>query len=43
VLTQPAAPDHALSGFASAPVLGGRRLFAADLTGTVYAFDEPSS
>jgi outer membrane protein assembly factor BamB len=31
--------EHTLFGFASAPVVYGGRLFAADLAGTVYAFD----
>jgi hypothetical protein len=28
-------------GFAAAPVIAGRRVFTADLTGRVYAFDTP--
>lgn len=33
-------PPAGLSGFASAPVVVGDRIFAADLAGNVYAFDD---
>lgn len=35
-------PESGLHGFASAAVVGGGRVFAADLTGRVYAFEDPA-
>ena len=36
---RPAEPQ--VYGFAAAPAVAGRRVFAADLTGKIYAFDDP--
>ncbi|MDX2276726.1 MAG: PQQ-binding-like beta-propeller repeat protein [Hyphomonadaceae bacterium] len=44
MLPSAAAADPAqISGFAAQPVVSGARVFAADLTGQVYAFDDPGS